>query len=169
MRPCRRAHALAAAAIAGLAAGSQAATDCVLDTTVTASFGVYDGLQNDSATTRITGRCSNSPLPGTTPAIAPVISLSTGLSGTYASRQMARGASRLNYNLYTTAARTSVWGNGSGGTVTVPAYAAGSVRLSGRQTREFDHPNLTIHGRIPADQGVPAGVYVDTIVVTMTF
>lgn len=152
-----------------LAAPAAAATDCFIDAVATASFGAYDGTQNDGAATTITGRCTNSPPPGGGPTITPVISLSSGLAGSYASRQMANGAFRLNYNLYTSAARSVVWGDGTAGTATVLAYLAGSISINGNQTRAFDNPNLTIYGRIPAAQSVGIGNYSDTITLTLTF
>lgn len=151
------------------ASAAHASSTCLIDVVVSAAFGLYDGTLNDSASTLVSGRCINSPPPGSSGVLAPVISLSTGVAGSYAPRQMASGANRLSYNLYTSAARTTVWGDGSSGTATVAAYAAGSVIITGNQTRAFDSPNLTIHGRIPADQTSPLGVYLDTIIVTLTF
>lgn len=90
------------------------------------------------------------------PAADVVIALSTGGSGSYASRRMGNGGFHLNYQLYSNAARTTVWGDGTAGTVTV------SERVTG------NHSN-TIYGRIPALQGVPPGSYVDTITVTVTY
>ncbi len=64
----------------------------------------------------------------------------------------------LNYNLYLDAARTSIWGDGTGGTalftVAIPSGKA---------------VNVTIFGRIPAGQDVAAGSYSDSIVVTIQF
>src|SRR5580658_941909 len=37
-------------------------------------------------------------------------------SGTYTTRTMLSGANKLDYNLYTNAAETTVWGNGTGST-----------------------------------------------------
>jgi spore coat protein U-like protein len=152
-----------------LALPAAAATDCFIDAVGAAGFGIYDGLQNDGAVTTIRGRCTNTPPPGAGPTIYPVISLSPGLAANYVTRQMASGASRLNYNLYTTAARLVIWGDGNGGTAIVPAYLGGAFNLNGNQTRAFDNPNLTIYGRIPAGQTVPTGLYADTITVTLTF
>ncbi len=94
--------------------------------------------------------------------LAPQVALGTGSSGTYSPRSMASGASQLNYNLYTTAARTTVWGNGSSGT---SALTLSGPTLSGLQWRY----TRTIYGRIPPVQNVSAGTYGDTLVVTVTF
>lgn len=88
------------------------------------------------------------------------IDLSSGSSASYNPRAMKNGASTLQYNLYTSAARSQVWGNGTGGSVNVTNNFA--ALLSVDQT-------TTVYGRIPAGQNVPAGTYADTIVVTVTF
>jgi spore coat protein U-like protein len=93
---------------------------------------------------------------------APVVALSTGQSGTYAARRMTSGAYNLTYNLYTSSARTTIWGNGTGGSVT-QTLSGGT--LSGG-TRNFSR---SIFGRIPALQNVGAGSYSDTIILTVTF
>jgi spore coat protein U-like protein len=43
------------------------------------------------------------------------VKLSTGGSGSY-TRQMTSGAAHLNYKIYTDSARSSIWGDGTGGT-----------------------------------------------------
>ncbi len=87
-----------------------------------------------------------------------VIALSTGGGGSYANRRMVSGASNLAYQLYSDAARTMIWGNGTAGTVTVSAH------LPSNSTQNF-----TVYGRIPALQGVRPGAYTDTITVTVTY
>src|SRR6266487_1298814 len=42
-------------------------------------------------------------------------------------RKMVNAGTLLNYNLYTDAARTTVWGDGTGGTVTVSGSSNGST------------------------------------------
>ncbi|MDF0544405.1 spore coat U domain-containing protein [Sphingobium sp. H39-3-25] len=88
------------------------------------------------------------------------IDLSSGSSASYNPRTMKNGASTLQYNLYTNAARSQVWGNGTGGSVAVTNNF--SALLAVDQT-------TPVYGRIPAGQNVPAGTYSDTIVVTVTF
>jgi len=86
------------------------------------------------------------------------ISLSTG-SGTYATRTLKNGSNTLTYNLYTTVAHTTVWGNGTAGTATVTThYAQGSSTV-----------NVIVYGLIPALQNVVAGSYTDSIIATVTF
>ncbi|HEY0113985.1 MAG TPA: spore coat U domain-containing protein [Allosphingosinicella sp.] len=83
------------------------------------------------------------------------VSISTGGSGSYAQRRMTSGSSVLNYNLHTNASRTTIWGNGSGGTATI-TVGDGST-------------TLPIYGRIPTRQNVRAGTYSDTTTITVTF
>lgn len=90
-----------------------------------------------------------------------VISLAKGNSTTYTPRFMNLSGVHLNYNLYTTAAFTSIWGDATGGTVTVSdSYT--SIGLS--TTR-----NYTVFGQIPALQPVGPGTYTDTVLVTVTY
>jgi spore coat protein U-like protein len=89
------------------------------------------------------------------------ISLSTGTSGTYSPRRMANGAAVLAYNLYTTAARTSVWGDGNGGTSVV---SDSRTLIVGNNTTQY-----TMYGRIPTLQDVRAGAYSDTITVAIDY
>jgi len=84
------------------------------------------------------------------------VTLSTGLSNSYASRVMQSGANPLNYNLYTSAARTAVWGDGTGGSNTMMA-AKNSTTM------------LNIFGQIPAGQDATVGTYTDSITVTVNF
>lgn len=89
------------------------------------------------------------------------VTLSTGSSGNYVARQLLSGANSLSYNLYTDAARTSVWGDGTNGTSVV---SANPFLVVGSNT-----VNYTVYGRIPAAQDRPAGSYSDTLTVTMTY
>ncbi len=89
------------------------------------------------------------------------IKLGTGLGGSYAPRRMSGGAGTLNYNLYTNAARSVVWGDGSSGTATVSdGYSLGLLLI----TR-----NYSVYGRIAALQNVAPGVYSDAVLVTVDY
>jgi len=94
---------------------------------------------------------------------APEVELGTGNSGTFSPRRMSNGISNLNYNLYTAATRTIVWGDGSGSTQSV-TLSGGTVTLFFWRTY-----SRTIYGRIPGSQNVTAGAYNDTIIVTVNF
>ncbi len=86
------------------------------------------------------------------------VGLDDGLNASGGTRRMRRGAGsdHVTYELYTTPARTVRWGD-TIGTDTVTGTGTGTTQ------------SLTVHGRIPAPQSVPAGSYSDTITVTITY
>jgi spore coat protein U-like protein len=89
------------------------------------------------------------------------LSASTGNAGRYSARQMTGTATTLAYQLYTDAADSMVWGDGSGGTGVID----GSFPLfivSSSQTVPF-------YGAIPPGQAVDAGSYSDVIIVTIAY
>jgi len=88
------------------------------------------------------------------------IALSPGASGNSNTRMMQSGVHPLYYNLYTNAARTTVWGDGSGGGETVAASFPTSSRASVK---------ISIYGRIPAQQNGWVGVYHDSVTVTVSY
>jgi spore coat protein U-like protein len=87
------------------------------------------------------------------------ISLDRGGAPSFAARRLTKGAETLGYNLYRDAARTIVWGDGSGGTQTY-------VNANPPDNQTVDVP---IYGRIPAGQDVSVGTYTNTIAVTINF
>ena len=89
------------------------------------------------------------------------IKLSTGASGSFANRTLKLGGASLNYNLYTSVLRVSVWGDGSGGSFTITDGYLISVGTVSR-----DYP---VYGRLFAQQNVAAGAYTDTILVTVDY
>jgi spore coat protein U-like protein len=89
------------------------------------------------------------------------VALGTGNSGSFSARKLLSGPSALVYNLYTSGAYSSVWGDGSGATSLISGsqfMAVGTTTI-----------NYTVYGRIPAGQDAPAGTYTDTIVVTLNY
>ncbi len=84
------------------------------------------------------------------------VTLSTGQSNSYAYRIMKNGPNSLNYNLYTNAARTVVWGNGTGGSSVMSASRNSTTTLS-------------IYGLIPEGQDAAFGSYSDNIAATVNF
>jgi len=93
---------------------------------------------------------------------APQVSLGTGSSGSYNPRSMVEGADRLEYNLFTDLARTTIWGDGTSGTSTV-TMTGGTVNAGQRRFQR------SVYGRIPASQRVRAKSYSDTMVITVSF
>jgi spore coat protein U-like protein len=125
-------------------------------------FGVYDpfGSSPSDSSGTITVSCTGLVL---SVAVSYDILLNKGLyASSFLPRQMASGANRLNYNLYTDSARTIVWGDGTGGTSFVSdGYLLGLFTVN----RDY-----TVYGRIPASQtGVHTGDYSDTITVTVNY
>ena len=127
---------------------------------VSLSFGNYNPLRarHDDTTGNIAVTCRGRPGSRMTYSIA----LNAGGSGTFAQRRMRSGsAGTLNYNIYASAGRSLVWGDGSAGTHVV----TDSFRLhSPRVTR-----NYAVYGRIFGGQNPRVGVYTDSIVVTLDF
>lgn len=89
------------------------------------------------------------------------ILLSTGSSGSFAPRRLFSGGNSLQYNVYTNAGRTQVWGDGTGGTAKV---SDSQFILLG--TNQFSY---TTYGRIPALQDRAPGTYTDSITVTVNY
>jgi len=150
--------------LALLAPFSRAAT--TVNCTVSAggiAFGIYNPLSAvanaSTGTLRIT--CNGS---GTGSANVTVnVSLSTGLSGTYATRKMFSGVNVLNYNIFWSTAYNQIMGDGSGGSFAgsagpFPVPAGGSNVATG-----------TMYGLIPPSQDVAPGSYSDVITVTVTY
>lgn len=132
--------------------GVSLAPACTVSTTPVA-FGSYDPLL--ATATDTTGSIS------VFCAVKTTITVKIGASsnsGGFDPRQMANGPDRLNYNLFINAGRTTIWGDGSGGT------SVNTATVPKNQTR-----NLTIYGRIPPLQGIPAGNFSETLVVTVTY
>ena len=86
------------------------------------------------------------------------VALSVGGGGTFAGRRMSSGGARLSYQLYSTASRSTVWGDGTAGTVIVSGDCPPGCETS-----------FTVYGRIPTKQAAVPGTYIDTIVATVTF
>ncbi|MDH4105140.1 MAG: spore coat protein U domain-containing protein, partial [Gammaproteobacteria bacterium] len=120
------------------------------------NFGGYDGTAAKAGTSDISVRCSA----GTTYTVG----LSAG-GGTFTQRLLSgSGTNKLQYNLYTSLAGTTVWGDGTGGTGMLGGTGTGMA--SGSAT------NLTVFGQLPDNafnQGAPSGSYNDTITVTVTY
>jgi len=108
---------------------------------------------------------SGSPLLGTTllratctPNTTYNVGLNEGTSpgATVNQRRMVSGANNLNYQLYSDASRSTIWGN-TAGTDTVTGVGTGVAQ---------DH---TVYGTVPAAQVVPAAEYADTITVRIYY
>jgi spore coat protein U-like protein len=154
-----------ALALGGMS-GTQAATDdldvqatVVANCTITANaldFGNYDPVDVNAAAaatgsttvsvTCTSGAAANVTLgQGTTPG--------AGSTDADPNRQLANGANRLSYGLFTDVGLADEWGN----TVATGVAHTGTGAAA----------NLTVYGSIPGGQNVPAGVYTGTVVATI--
>jgi spore coat protein U-like protein len=129
--------------------------DPVSVSATTLNFGTYVPSSAATANTSVTVSCG-----------LPIdllndfhISLSAGNSLDPAARLLKQGGGQLGYNIYTDSGFMTVWGDGTGGSVT-QGYS--SVLSLGRAS-------FTGFGRLPQGQFVPAGTYSDRITVTVTF
>jgi spore coat protein U-like protein len=159
-RPGYAARLLAALAVTSLSQPARAGTDTdVLTVTATVlsacslsggtlAFGSYISGPSDNAD--VDGIINYVNCSGTL-----TFARDGGGSGNISARQMSNGANRLRYQIYRNSARNAVWGIG--------ADAQTQVLLETRNGL------VTVYGRIPGGQVVPAGTYTDTVNVTLTF
>lgn len=110
------------------------------------AFGLFSGSQM-SATGSIALNCTGSSGSSYT------LALSTGISGTYNTRDVKSGPTLLPYNLYLTSAFAQVWGDGTSGTGT----SSGNPVVS-----------ISVFGKLPAHTKPAPGTYTDTIIATLT-
>jgi spore coat protein U-like protein len=124
-----------------------AAAGCSVNT-LGVNFGVYDVFSSQPAdiSGSITVSCAAS--------TGYSVGISTGF-GSYSVRIMTNGQYTLSYNLFTDAARTSIWGDGTGGTATVNATDTGNT--------------YSVYGRVAPRQNVAVGDYNDLVTVTVTY
>lgn len=157
----RRCLAVLLAGAAGLLASGDARAETCSVSAGSVAFGIYDPLAAGplDSTGIIQATCTSA----SPPRVTYEIRLDTGQAGSFAPRAMAGGASQLSYNLYIDAARSAVWGDGSGGTSVVTA----DYNLTPPGSTQTD--SYTVYGRVPAAQVVTAGSYLDTITVTLEF
>jgi spore coat protein U-like protein len=84
------------------------------------------------------------------------VSLGAGSAGAGpTARTMKKGSEAITYGLYRNTARTLPWGDTSG--ATVAGTGSGAAQ------------SLPVYGRVPAQSTPSAGVYTDTVVVTVTY
>ena len=141
---------------------------CALEATSSMAFGGYDTMSNNPLDElgRVAYRCYRvAPPPGSVATAADddsgqrvvTISISAGNSGNF-NRYMS-GPERLRYNIYLDASKTSVWGDGTGGT----NVYTGQVDPNNQTT------TVPVFGRAFGGQDVVAGAYGDNLIVTLDF
>ena len=156
-----------------LAAGLIAATTGAFASTVTTSFQVQ---------ANVNAQCSISAVNLTFPAVDPLSSQTDGATtvsvkctknspytvglnagtttgSTIAQRLMANGADTMDYNLYTDAGRSSIWGNSAGSWVSGTGAGMGTAQV------------LNVYGRVAAGQtNLAVGTFTEpTVTVTVTY
>lgn len=124
------------------------------------AFGTYDFLAgNHDAAGSVQVTCSALVI-GV--AFSYTVAADAGLWGSFTNRAMSSGGNSLNYNFFTDASRTQVWGDGSGATAVISDSYILSLLVP-------EVRNYSIYGRISGGQVVPPGAYSDTITVTVVY
>ena len=140
----------AGSASANVTVTANVAANCVINAGSVA-FGAYDPV-TANASTDLDGagnfqvQCTK----GT----AATVTLGNGLNFSGGTRRMSTGSDFLNYNLYTSSARSTVWN-----TTNTVSYTATSKALF----------TLDVYGRVPSNQDISTGSYTDTVVATINF
>ncbi len=156
---------LAAAGLLATAAATHAATatgtfavsasvNANCNVTATAlGFGTVDPLNSQTdATSTVTVKCTKN--------TAYTVGLDAGTTAgsTVGQRLLANGSDTMQYNLYTTSGRTTVWGNAAGSWQSGTGAGLGTANT------------LTVYGRVAAGQAdLAVGNFSDTITVTVTY
>jgi spore coat protein U-like protein len=154
-RHCRTTWLVAAMAACALwVEAGRADAACTVTVNTNLAFGTYNIFSPAALDTtgRFNVRCTRPDRNATLH-----ISLSRGNTGTYAERRLTSGVEFLLYNLYLDAARTIVWGDGTGGSQAYTGAYPGS--------RQY----FNVYGRIPALQDAGVGTYTDAITITVNY
>ncbi len=132
------------------------AMSCTVTAVTGIAFGSYDVFSASplDSVGSVTYECS-----GVGPSDTISIDLSTGGASGYSPRRLAQGTHELEYDLCVDAGYSSVWGNGTSGT-------ANYSQVSPPNGTPVSVP---VYGRIPPGQNAHAGIYGDTVVVTVVF
>jgi spore coat protein U-like protein len=132
---------------------SPAMAACTISIT-SVSFGAYDVFSSVpfDTTGSVTYRCGPQDK-------NIMITLDRGGASSFNPRRMLQGTQPLNYNLFLDAARTIIWGDGTGGT-----QFYGIINPLTNQ-----NVTVTIFGRIPAGQDVSSGSYTNAVTATINF
>ncbi len=160
----RRRIGIAAALLAALLGGARpagGATDTGtlnVTATVTSNCALSGGTM--AFGTYISGQTTNLDVQGSInyvncPVGTLTFELDNGANASGSQRRMKSGSNFLNYQLYKTSGRTSIWGTGAD---------ANQVQLL-----QGGNGSVVVYGRIPSGQAVAPGSYSDTVTITLTF
>ncbi len=146
---------LASAATAGSTFQVNASVCYVSGTTLNFGSGLdpINGSVPVDASSTLSVQCTNT----TAWSVALDAGTNAGGATVFGSRAIKNGAQTLAYQLYTNAGRTTVWGDGSGGSSPVTGTGTGSTQA------------LTVYGRLPSLAGAIPGSYTDTVTITITY
>ncbi len=128
-------------------------SDCLISAT-DLNFGTAGLLTSAlTASSAVTLNCTNQ-APWTL-----ALSTGSGSGATFSNRLLARsgGTQTVGYNLYTSSAYTTVWGDGTGSSSTAAGTGTGLAQ------------STTVFGRVPAQTTPQAGTYRDSIIVTVIY
>ena len=145
--------AAAATATSSLNVNATVTANCTVSTSAL-GFGSVNtiGGSNIDGTGGLSITCTN----GTEWSAAAGVGAGSGAS--FTGRRMTSGANQLGYNLYTSGAYSTVWGDGTASTGLLTGTGSGSAQ------------SITVYGRVSSGQtGVPAGSYADTVAITVTY
>lgn len=140
----------------GSAASAQA---CTASATPVAfgSYNTFSGTATDTTAT-VTVNCNAL----VSLLVSYTVKLNGGTGGVIGTRRMSNGVSSLFYQLYTNGGRTTVWGDGTGGSQFVlDGYL---LQVATPVIR-----NYTVYGRISALQNVTYGSYTDTVTILLSY
>ena len=146
-----------AAAALLLGTGSAGAQSCGISASA-AAFGTYSPLAaqpaDTTASVAVTCQAAVQVL------VSYSLALSPGQGSGFGTRVLRSGQDALSYQFYSNAQRTAVWGDGTGGTLTVAGGYLLSALVPVKQTQ-------TAYARLPAGQNVAPGAYTDTVMITV--
>jgi spore coat protein U-like protein len=146
---------LTAFALTLSSASAHALMSCAVMSVTGVGFGPYDPQDATpvDSTGSISYRCTD-----VGPGDAVEIRIGRGNSSRFVPRSMIQGNARLEYNLFVDAARTVVWGDGTGGTAVYTRRVPDGTIVA-----------VPVFGRLPPRQNVVSGDYSDLVVITVLF
>ena len=149
--------AFAATAVGAMTVTATVISGCTVTGPSTLNFGLTLNPTATSdpvdATTTIGVICT-----ATTPyTVALDAGVNAGGATNFTARSIKFGANAMDYQLYTTALRTTIWGDGTASTGTTAGTGSGLAQ------------SLTVYGRLPSLTGAIPGVYTDTVTITITY